>query len=266
MCRFGTSWTKAGRDLYCQWRDESSGLFRSNPLFRETNTGKNSTKAGIFPALYLTWTTLVIVTMLIKDRWSHDNVTHGVILLILLLSLGLFRHVKPKNTRRFFIGSCVLLAALGEGAYMITKPVLPSLLVSGNCTLGQFIHHYGVDLLLTIPVYVAIFWVIWRLIHRYAYSTWEYIFWIALGQALGDGFAFFLVKPLSLLMIPYIMLNYHAMNVAPFLCIQDELRNQPRMETRWKYAVTPLVLFVTYFLGGTMIHIVAKIFNLDSTT
>lgn len=220
-------------------------------------------KSKLLPRLYIIWSVIVISLIFLKDQFSRDNITHLVILLILLLSLITFKNIHPKNPKRFFIFSSIILAALVEGAYMITNPVLPSLLTGKETTFFQFVQNYGIDLLLTIPIYYLVFWAIWWLINKYNYSKWEYIFLIALGQSLGDGSGFFILQPGALIFLPYIMINYHAMNVAPFLSIQKIIANKPKSDSRWKYLVAVLMIFLIYILGGTFIQIVAKMFNLS---
>lgn len=222
----------------------------------------NETEYKILPKFYVLWAVAAILLTFFKDKFSNDNITHIIILLILWLSLRSFKNVTFRNPKRFFIFWGVALAALVEGAYMITKPVLPSLLVGSATTFAQFIHHYGIDLLLTVPVYYAIFRTAWWLINKYNYSKWEYIFFVALGQALGDGGGFFILQPGALLFLPYVMINYHAMNVAPFLAVRKHLEHKPGSDSRWKYLATVLALVGIYFLGGAAIKTAAKLFNL----
>lgn len=216
----------------------------------------------ILPGLYVAWVVFVLVVTFIRDKFSADNITHIVILVELFGSLLLFRLFNPVHPKRFFILSGVFLAAIGEGAYMISKPVLPTLLVSLPILWAEFFHHYLIDLALTLPVYVLIFWVIWKLINYFYYLKWEYIFLMALGQSIGDGSSFFFLNPFLLLFIPYIMINYHAMNLAPYLKIQHYLLDKPRSHSLWKYPLTVIILYLTYFIGGTCIKIVAGLINL----
>lgn len=216
----------------------------------------------ILPGLYVTWVVFVLVVTFMRDKFSPDNITHIVILIELFGSLLLFRLFRPAHPKRFFIMSGVFLAAIGEGAYMISKPVLDNLLVTLPISWPVFFHNYFIDLALTLPVYVLIFWVIWKLINYFHYSKWEYIFLMALGQSIGDGSSFFFLNPFLLLFIPYIMINYHAMNLAPYLRIQHYLLNKPRSNSLWKYPLTVIILYITYFIGGTCIKIVTGLLNL----
>jgi len=220
-------------------------------------------ESKILPQLYLLWATVVISITFLKGGLNNDNITHLIILGIFGGSLFIFKFLKPRRPKIFFIFSCVILAASVEGAYMISKPVLSSLLLKDKFTLVQFIHNYSIDLFLTIPVYFLIFWIIWKLINKFNYSKWEYIILIALGQAVGDSGNFFLIQPTLLLFIPYIMINYHAMNVAPFLRIENFLNDIPKSQSKWKYLVTILAIFCSYFFGGVFIKIVASTFNIN---
>ncbi|MFA5877858.1 MAG: hypothetical protein WC845_00610 [Candidatus Staskawiczbacteria bacterium] len=220
-------------------------------------------KSGFFSKVYVVWAVFVITAIFVKDGLSNDDITHILIIIILISSLAIFRLIKPKNNKLFFIFSCVILAALVEGAYMITNPIAPSLLVDKSFTFIQFVHNYAIDLLLTIPFYFLLFWIVWRLINKFYFSIWEYVFLMALSQALGDGNSFFIVQPLALLVVPYVMLNYHAMNVAPFLRIQSCLSDRPRSNSRWKYPVTIFALLFAYLVGGFIIKIVVEVFGLN---
>ncbi len=220
-------------------------------------------KNNIFPIIYLLWLIFTVLITFSVSKLSNDNITHIVILIILVLSLFAFKLFKPKNPKRFFIISSVILATLCEGAYMISKPVRESLIITKNSTFIEFIQNYAIDLTFTVPAYILIFFVIWKLINKYNYSTFEYIFLMAFGQALGDGNAFFFANPFMLVFIPYIMLNYHAMNIFPYLKIRDFLKDIPKSNSKWKYPVTVLSLFVTYIFAGGIIHIVAKTIGLE---
>ncbi len=217
----------------------------------------------LFPVLYICWAIVAISLTFYIGGLSNDNLTHIVILVLLIFSLGIFCFLNPVNPGRFFISSCVMLAALGEGAYMISKPVLDSLLVPRDAKVGLFLHHYVIDLAFTLPAYVLIFFVIWKLITTFRYSRWEYIFLVGLGQAIGDGSSFFLMNPGLVWLIPFIMLNYHAMNVAPYLRIEKFLSEKNRRDSKWKYPLTLGAVFASYFFSGTVIKIAARALGMD---
>jgi len=149
-----------------------------------------------------------------------------------------------------------------EGFYMITTPVLPSLRIVAGMTAHHMVVNYLIDLSFTIPAYVFIFNVIWRLIKTYSYRPWEYAILFALGQALGDGSRTFLFNPGLLAFLPYIMINYHAMNVAPFLSIRENLQSQPR-DGLWKWFVPILFIVGAYLVSGLAIYSVAAILKVS---
>lgn len=213
---------------------------------------------NILPKIYIVWFVVSLLIVFGAGKFSNDNITHIILLIILILSLYVFKFLKPKNPGRFFIVSCVILASLGEGTYMISKPVRDYLIITKDSTVAQFFHNYAIDLILTVPIYILIFSLIWALINKYKYSKWEYIFFMALGQAMGDGNSFFLLNPGMLLFVPFIMLNYHAMNVAPFLSIQNSLIDKQRSDSNWKYPVTVITIIFTYFVGGTFIGLLSQ--------
>jgi hypothetical protein len=214
--------------------------------------------------IYLTWTVIVFVLVLLKDGLSLDNLTHLGILtflgILLLLHNKSQAQDKIPNPKSYFIKRSLLFAAVVEGFYMISNPVLPSLLVTTNMSLEQMAINYFIDLLFTIPAYFIIFYVIWRLINKYHYKTWEYVIIMALGQALGDGGQTFLFQPILLLLIPYVMINYHAMNVTPYLRIRDSL--SATNSSRWRFIMPIILLPLVYLLSGSVIHIIASILKI----
>lgn len=206
--------------------------------------------------LYLFWSACTLLLTFYMKGWDVDNITH--ILLLCLLSVTLMWALKtrsaqrPKNPRLLSVGAGVLFAALAEGCYMISQPFLLSLTIRSGMPIMQMIRNYSIDLMFTLPVYVFIFSVIWRLINRYRYGRWEYIFVFALAQALGDGNQTFLHAPTLLLFIPYVMINYHAINLAPYLVIERHLP-QNRSDSHWKLPLAVLSIVLTYLVGGAII-------------
>lgn len=211
---------------------------------------------------YLVWSIAAVATVFLKDGLNADNVTRLLVIGILVLSLTVRQFLpSPVHPKGFFIAYGVLLAGLVEGAYMISEPVMPRLLITWESSLGEIAINYGLDLLLTTPVYALIFWVIWKLLHKFSYTTWEYVILMGLGQALGDGNVFFWASPAMLVFIPYIMLNYHAMNVSPFLSVQKHVEGIPHSVSLWKYPITVLALVATYLFGGGIIAQIAKLIS-----
>ncbi len=206
--------------------------------------------------LYVLWCVCTLLLTFYKKGWDVDNVTR--ILLLCLLSITLIWAIKtrsenrPANPKRFFVGTGVLFAALAEGCYMISHPFLLSLTIRPGMPIMQMVRNYVIDLLFTLPVYVFIFSVIWWLINKYRYGRWEYVFIFALGQALGDGNQTFWHAPTLLLFIPYVMINYHAMNLAPYLVIERHLPEN-RSDSRWRLLIAVLSMVLTYLVGGAVI-------------
>jgi hypothetical protein len=215
--------------------------------------------------VYITWAVLVFLIVFIKDGLSYDNLTHVAILVFFFATFVFYQKFQKenviKNPKYFFITRCVLFAAIVEGCYMISKPVLSSLQIVAGMSLGQMLHNYSIDLLFTIPAYFLIFYVIWRLINKYEYGFWEFVILIALGQALGDGSRTFLLNPALLLFLPYVMINYHAMNVVSYLKIRNMLPPE-RLKNIWRFIIPIILIPATYLFSGLIIYTVAAIFKL----
>ena len=213
---------------------------------------------------YLIWAVLVFVLVFAKTGFSTDNITHILILVFLGINLLLFKIVgkySGSNPKRFFVLYCVLSAAAVEGFYMITSPVFTSLRFTAGMSGGEMLKNYLVDLTFTVPAYFLIFNVAWRLINKYRYNVWQVAILFALGQGLGDGSRTFLANPGLLIFVPYILINYHAMNVVPFLKVQDSLPAE-RSNSFMKYLAPLIVLFLTYIFCGVIIYTVGAIFKL----
>lgn len=222
------------------------------------------TKFGWF---YIVWAALVIALTFSKPGLPNEHLTHFLVLVILGAVLLVWRIVGKRvlargirKPRRFFVLWSVLLASLVEGTYMISDPFAHSkmLILSAHPTLGEFLAKYAIDLALTVPFYTVLFFIVWRLINRYQYSVWEYVFLIAFAQAVGDGGPFFFLAPWMLLLIPYTMMNYQAMSVVPFLAVRPQLALGK--VSRWKkYVVTIVTIVLTYFVLGAILTILGKI-------
>ena len=211
-------------------------------------------------AVYLVWAAATYVFMFARNGLDADNMTHLALLLVLSVTVLAVRGRTGVTTRRpgtRFIVSGVLLAAVGEGCYMISRPFQPSLLITAGMPAAQMVRNYVIDLMFTLPAYVVIFAVIWRLINTYRYERWEYILVFALGQALGDGNQAFLHAPVLLAFIPYVMVNYHAMNVVPYLMVESVLP-APRSESRWRLVAGVSEMVVTYLVCGSILVALAR--------
>lgn len=135
---------------------------------------------------------------------------------------------------------------------MISAPVFPWLRVGREASLAQGLVRYAVDLAFTVPAYLVIFTVIFAFVDRRRYSMWGYAILMSLAQAIGDGGLFLFAKsPGLLIFLPYVMTNYHAMNVIPFLAVRDELPHNGRDSAR-RYLALPAVVATYLVLGGTI--------------
>ena len=221
-------------------------------------------KSKLF-TVYIIWAILALwISFQAGGELTNDKITHLFIIGIWIVSFFVFKLIKPKNPKRFFIVSSVFLASLGEGTYMISKPVFKDLLVPTNANLSTFLHNWFIDLIFTVPAYVIIFSTIWWLINKYSFSKKEYAFWFALGQALGDGWVFFVSNPFLLILLPYIMLNYHAMNLIPFLKIESTLGSKPRIDSGRKYFMVVLFIVLSYLFAGGLIVFAGRMFGFHS--
>jgi hypothetical protein len=206
------------------------------------------------------WTATTLVLVFAKDRFSRDNVTHLGILAVLgasFLSVPLIRHYASAWPRSTFIGTSVLFAVVVEGCYMITAPLHPALLVTRETGAAGALRNFAVDVLLTTPAYVVVFAVVWWLIRRYNYTTWQYALLVPAGQALGDAQAFLVANPFLLLFLPYLLINYQAMSLAAFLGVHSQLP-EGRRNGPGKFLVPLVVLPLTYGVCGTIVIGVGK--------
>lgn len=207
------------------------------------------------------WFSLSLAISLLHDGFNSGAATRFLILGYFLLSLLWFnkkgRHIEAKNPKRIFITWCVINAMVVEVFHMISKPLNESLLVTSSTPFPEALKNTLIDLILTFPAYVFIFSVVWYLIIRYKYSIFSFFFLMALGQALGDGNAFFLANPGLILLVPYVMLNYWAMNFVPFLVVRDNIPSGSLVDSKFKKFILPVILLpVTYLIaGGTIITI-----------
>ncbi len=155
---------------------------------------------------------------------------------------------------------CTINAMAVELFHMISRPLAPSLLITGQTSFGQGLKNASIDLVLTFPAYVIIFLVIWHLEARYHYSPAAFFFLMGSGQALGDGGGFFLINPGALILIPYIMLNYWAMNFVPYLVARKNMARTISQDSNWKTVALPLVLLpITYLVMGGIILTVGRV-------
>ena len=141
---------------------------------------------------------------------------------------------------------------------MISRPLSPSLIITSGMAPAQMFHNYAIDALFTTPAYFVIFWVIWKIITRYRYTLWEYVVFISLGQALGDGMTYFSANIAQLFLIPYIMVNYQAMNVVPFLLVRSNIQPHHNAGTIKKLIVPLVIIPAVYFVAGAVILTIGR--------
>lgn len=214
----------------------------------------------LLAAAYVLWAVIAVGLAFAAGGLSRDNVTRIAIIGWFGLQLATWRWLRGVLVRgtpgaRFVVVGMVL-AAVVEGCYMISRPVFPGLVVDRGMDAQTIVAHYALDLALTLPAYLVIFTVIWRFVRAYRYSLWEYVLIAGAGQALGDGFVYFVSAPAMLLFLPYPMLNYHAINVVPFLAVRDELPATFRVSHR-RFLLLP-VLVIVYLSCGAVISAVGS--------
>ncbi|MFH1316891.1 MAG: hypothetical protein ABII01_05205 [Candidatus Woesearchaeota archaeon] len=219
----------------------------------------------IIISIYIIWAVVVFSVTFITKGFDPDNITHFLIIIFFLAQLALFPLIKVISKmftpKLIFITLAVIFAALVEGFYMLTNPVFKSLKFTAGMSFEKMLSNYLVDLIFTIPVYIVVFFVIWYFINRYDYKLWEYLIFISLGHAIGDGFFFFLASPIMIIFIPYVMINYHAMNLVPFLLVNNKLK--PKNKSWMKYVLPPIAIIILYLLSGMIINTVGQLFALS---
>jgi len=175
-----------------------------------------------------------------------------------LLSLWWFykkgQFIEVKNPKRAFVVWCTINAMVVEIFHMISRPLHESLLITSNTSFLLALKNTSIDLMLTLPAYVLIFLVIWHLVKRFHYSAFSFFFLMGLGQALGDGNGFFLINPGALIFIPYVMLNYWAMNFVPYLVVRNSIPSTLSQDAKLKKVILPIILLpITYLVAGGII-------------
>ena len=215
-------------------------------------------RAPGWPAVYCAWAAIAIATSLALAGLNAESVTRVLVLAFLALQLAcrgfVVRAVAWMAPRTRFIVTGTLLAAIVEGVHMISTPVFLSLRVDRTTPVLRALENYGTDLAFTIPAYIVIFGVIWWCLTHYRFTTWRYVFVMALAQALGDGgLFFFAASPGMLLFLPYPMTNYHAVNVVPYLSVRGEL---PPSRRPHGSLVALVAVIATYLACGAAIRLV----------
>lgn len=211
--------------------------------------------SSVVAVLYLVWLGFAIAIPLLATGLDTRNTTllGAVVFLIVQLSLArpLSRLVRGFTPRRVFLAFGLLAACFLEAFHMISQPFHSALLITRGMSAGEGLNKLLVDLVFTLPSYLLVFAVIWRLLQRYGFSPIEYGALVSLGQCLGDGgLLFFLEAPSMLLFLPYTLVKYQAMNALPYLLIKDTLAPGDRS---WQRLLVPVpVIVATYFVCGTL--------------
>jgi hypothetical protein len=216
----------------------------------------------LLTGLYLAWALPCLAIVLFKDPVAPDALTHLAVLAWLGLSLltrpVLRRLAERHPPRRVFLAACVVSAAVVEGCYMFSAPLHPTLLVTPRTGATEALRFLALDLVLTTPAYVLIFWAVWALLRRYAYRPIEFIVLVGAGQALGDGVAYLSANPGMLVFLPWLMVSYHAMTMAPFLALRGRVDASAQRRRPAMFVLPLLVLPAVYWIAGGTILVVVR--------
>jgi len=237
----------------------------------------------IFLGLYAVVAALEVAVCWLRDGASPDNLTRLAIIAFFALQLAWWwwrsraragvaaaprEAPLPAHVARAFILRGALGALVVEGCYMWSRPLYPSLLVTRDDSLVGGVRKTLIDFVLTFPVYVALFALIWFFVRRYRYRIAEYVVVFALAQACGDGNAFFVANPAMLLFAPWLMLNYQAMNLVPFLLARPFLASasaggRPALATHAVRLISPLLAIpIAYWCLGTLLVLAGRALGL----
>jgi hypothetical protein len=216
----------------------------------------------LLTGLYLGWALPCIGIVLLKDPLAPDALTHLAVFAWLglsLLAIPALRRLAQRHSPQFvFVTACVASAAVVEGCYMISAPLHPSLLITPRTGAGEAMRSLALDLALTTPAYVLIFWAVWALMRRYAYRPIEFVVLVGAGQALGDGVAYLSANPAMLIFLPWLMVSYHAMTMAAFLALRDRPGAGPQRRRPAMFVLPLLALPAVYWIAGGTILVVVR--------
>lgn len=206
------------------------------------------------------WLAVVLALSFANAGLTVDTVTRLLVLAYLAASLGAYavwrrRRARPiAHPRRVFVGLSLVGAVAAESAYMISRPLDPSLLVTDDLAVPEIARAVAIDLALTLPAYVVIFLAIWAFVRRYRYAASSFALVFGLAQTLGDGNVFFVANPLLLAFAPYVMTNYWAMTFVPFLVVAPDVPDTTRRPAGAVAHLLPLVVIpAVYFVAGAVI-------------
>lgn len=214
--------------------------------------------------VYGAWATLLVLAVLAREGLSANNVTRLLVVAYLLAGLGWYALTRRHTVRQgsaAFVLRCTASALAVELFYMPSRPVFAALRWTRATPVATLAKHALIDLAFTAPAYLVIFSVCWLLLRRYRYRVAEYALLFSLGQALGDGNAFFVANPGALWLAPWVMLNYQAINVVPYLRARPHLAGERSSAAR---LVAPLVAIpATYWVMGACIKLVGRRLGLE---
>lgn len=204
------------------------------------------------------WLAVVVALSFGHAGATPDTWTRVAILAYLATSLALYRthhsELAIAHPRRVFLGLALLGAIYGELAYMISRPLDPSLLVVAEMPPRAIARSMAIDLALTIPAYLMILPTIWWFARRYRYTPLGFCVVFGLAQALGDGGAYFVANPLMLLFAPYVMTNYWAMTFVPYLVVRHAIPDDARRPAGATAHLLPLVAIpAVYFVAASIV-------------
>ncbi len=219
-------------------------------------------KDKIILSIYFVFTILIVIFVSLGGI-NSEIVTRWLVVFFLLIQILLFPFFKYLTSRLSpkwkFVILATIFAMIVEGFHMISKPLDQSLLITIGMPFSQMMKYYLIDLIFTTPAYVIIFLVMWWFIKTYEYSFWQFVLVMGIGQALGDGSFFFLFNPGLLLLIPYVALNYNAMNIIPYTLVKDNLGKK---RNSWKKYLALVVIPIVYIICGATIKAVAGLLHL----
>lgn len=204
------------------------------------------------------WFLISVILPILNGGINMEFITRVLVLLYFLASLLWYykkgRFIKIENSKKVFIIWATVNAAFVEIFHMISNPLNKALLITSNTSFADAIKFTSIDLVLTFPAYIIIFTVMWQFIKRYDYSPFAFFFIMSLGQSLGDGNAFFILNPALLILVPYIMVNYWAMNFIPYMTLRGGIVREIKPENKFKKYILPLIVIpLTYLVAAGII-------------
>jgi len=222
------------------------------------------------------WTVAVVaLTFAMKGR-TDDTLTRSAVIAVgavdvvaASLTRRRWPNDEPGSAMRFsfrtvvarWIGPCAVRAAIVEVCYMPSRPLYESLRWLPEDGARVRATKAAIDVALTAPIYVVVFGVLWLMIRRAKIPVWYAILALPFAQALGDGNAFFLANPAMLLMSPYVVLNYVACQLVPYLRVRGALPTEPHARP-WQLLLPLVVVPIVYFFAGATLILVGRALGL----